>query len=99
MENLSQTEGAGQVGGMAGMFGDGIPTYYFQLVVGLYVVQIVYVLTLLGNGIENGADKLNERYTLGQNMIKSTVLYCLVALIVMVIFNLIAGKIMVATVS
>jgi hypothetical protein len=99
MEKLSQAEGAGRVGGMAGLFGDGIPTYYFQLVVGLYVVQIVYVLTILGNGIENGADELNERYTLGQNMIKSTVLYCLVACIVMIIFNLIAGKIMVSTIS
>ena len=99
MEKLSQAEGAGNVGGMAGMFGDGIPTYYFQLVVGMYVVQIVYVLTILGNGIENGADELNKRYTLGQNLIKSTVLYCLIACIVMIIFNLIAGKIMVSTIS
>ena len=29
----------------------GLPTYYFQLVVGIYVVQIVYILTILSNGI------------------------------------------------
>jgi len=99
MAKLSQAEGAGQVGGMAGLFGDGIPTYYFQLVVGMYVVQIVYILTILGNGIENGSDKLNEKFVLGQNMIKSVVLYCIVAGTVMIIFNLIASKIMVATVT
>lgn len=99
MQKLSAAEGAQRIGGVAGLFGDGIPTYYFQIVVGLYVVQIVYILTILGNGIENGADKLNERYTLGQNMIKSTILYCCVALTVMVIFNIIASKIMVTTLA
>jgi hypothetical protein len=99
MQKLSQSEGAGRIGGVATLFGDGIPTYYFQIVVGLYVFQIVYVLTLLGNGIENGQDKLNERFTLGQNLIRSTILYCMIAGIVMIIFNLIASKIMVATVS
>ena len=99
MKTLSSAEGAGRVGGMASLFGDGIPTYYFQLVVGLYVVQIVYVLTVLGNGIENGADKLNERYMIGKNMVRSTLLYCAISTAVMVIFNLIASKIMITTTS
>jgi len=99
MQKLSAAEGAGRIGGMAGLFGDGIPTYYFQIVVGIYVVQIVYILTVLGNGIENGADKLSERYALGQNLINSTILYCFVAMVVMIIFNLIASKIMVSTLS
>lgn len=99
MQKMSQAEGAQRIGGMTSLFGDGIPTYYFQIVVGLYVVQIIYVLTVLGNGIENGADKLNERYQLGQTMVKSTVLYCTIAVIVMIIFNIIASKIMVTTLS
>ncbi|MBN2112462.1 hypothetical protein JW707_05180 [Candidatus Woesearchaeota archaeon] len=99
MQKLSQAEGASRISGVAGLFGDGIPTYLFQMVVGIYVVQIVYILTILSNGIENGADKLNERYDLGQNMIKSTILYCAIAMIVMVIFNIIASKIMVSTLS
>lgn len=77
-----------------GFFGQGIPTYYFQLIVGIYVVQITYILTILANGIENGSDKLNERYLLGKNMVRSTILYCVVALAIMLIFNFIANKIM-----
>ncbi|MBW3016435.1 hypothetical protein KY309_02390 [Candidatus Woesearchaeota archaeon] len=95
-KNISQmgAEQAGtSIGALAGFFGDGIPTYYFQLVVGVYVFQIVYILTILSNGIENGADKLQERYLLGTNLIRSTVLYCLIAGIVMLIFNIIALKI------
>lgn len=85
------TQAAGtQIGALATFFGDGIPTYYFQAVVGIYVFQIVYVLTILANGIENGADKLEERYLLGQNLLKSTLLYCFIAGTVMVIFNVIA---------
>jgi hypothetical protein len=95
-----------QIGGEAGstavnmaqFFGDGLPTYYFQLVVGIYVVQIIFILTILSNGIENGEDTLNERYLLGVNLIRSTVLYIVVSLFVMVLFNIIATTIMTATV-
>jgi hypothetical protein len=89
-------EGAGGVGGAlaTGFFGQGVPTYYFQIVVGIYVVQITYILTVLSNGIQNGTDKLNERYMLGKNLVKSTILYCVVAAAIMVIFNFIANRIM-----
>lgn len=88
--------GVGNAAGAAGLlslFGDTIPTYYFQLIVGFYVVQIIYILTSLSNGIENGEDKLNEEYLLGKNMISSMQLYCVTALIVMLIFNIIASTI------
>jgi len=75
------------------LFGDSIPTYYFQLVVGIYVVEIIIILTVLTNTIENGSDKLNEEYMLGHNMKRSTLLYCAIALIVMLIFNMIASKV------
>jgi len=88
------TAGAGQqISQIASLFGDGIPTYQFQLVVGIYIFEIVYILTILANGIENGEDKLQEKYQLGQNLVRSTMLYVLIAFVVMLIFNLIASKI------
>jgi len=81
--------------GLTDMFGDGVPTFYFQIVVGIYVIQIAYILTIMTNGIENGSDKLSERYLLGTNITNSTLLYCVVALAVIIVFNLIAGAIMV----
>ena len=75
------------------LFGDGIPTYYFQLVIGIYVVQIIYLLTVMANGIQNGEDKLAEQYSLGVNVKRSTLLYVGIALVVMILFNTIANQI------
>ncbi len=91
--NSQGPEVASRLGGLSGIFGDGIPTFYFQIIVGLYVVQIVYVLTIMVNGIENGADKLNEEYTLGQNLLKSSMLYTEFGLVIMLVYNIIANTI------
>ncbi len=89
--------GANPGAGILGLFGDGIPTFYFQIIVGVYVVQITYILTIISNGVENGSDKLNERYELGNNLIRSTLLYVFISGAVMLMFNIIAGRILVAT--
>src|SRR3989338_3985928 len=86
--------GAGRMSDMLNIFGIGIPTYHFQIVVGIYIVQITYILTILSNGIENGADKLGERYALGTNLINSTLLYCFLAATVIILFNLFASTIL-----
>jgi hypothetical protein len=82
---------------LLGMFGEGIPTYYFQIIVGIYVVQIAYILTVISNGVENGADNLAEKYSLGKNLIKPIILYSIIAIIVMLLFNTVAGRIMETT--
>ena len=50
-------------------------------------------MTVLTNGIENGADKIGERYSLGRTLVNSTITYCVVAFLVTLSFNLIAGSI------
>ncbi|TKJ17567.1 hypothetical protein CEE44_03470 [Candidatus Woesearchaeota archaeon B3_Woes] len=84
---------------VATMFGDGVPAYYFQIVVGIYVVQVVYILTIVINGIENGSDKLNERYTMGINLTKSVTLYIIISLVVILLFNTIAGRVLLTTIG
>lgn len=81
------------VAGLAEIFGDSIPTFYFQIVVGVYVVQITYLLTTLLNTIQNGYDPMNEKFLLGNYMFSSGVLYSMVALIVILIFNIIAAAV------
>ena len=98
-ESAGGGEGAAAPTGIIGLFGDGIPTYYFQLVVGIYVVQITFILTVIANGVENGSDKLNERYQLGNNLIRSTLIYIFISGAVMLMFNIIAGRILTATLS
>jgi transcription initiation factor IIE alpha subunit len=75
------------------MFSEGVPTFYFQIVVGLYVVELIYIISILVNGIENGSDKLNERFSIGNNLVKSTIMYVLIAGIVILVFNVLANMI------
>ena len=93
ISNLGTMEIGTQIGNIAGMFGEGVPPYFFQIVVGLYVFQIIFILTVLSTGIEHGADKLLERYNLGKNLIRSTVLYVIIAVFITITFNLIAARI------
>ena len=99
MQSMNADSDIGGVSGIPQLFTEGIPTFYFQIMVGIYVVQITYILTVLANGIENGADQLNERFQIGNNLIRSTILYSTVALAVMIIFNFIAASILGPTMS
>jgi hypothetical protein len=95
--DLTTQGGAGAtsgIGGIVTLFGSGVPAFHFQIIVGIYVVQITYVLTILSNGIENGSDSLQERFLLGKYLINATVLYTTISLVVMLLFNLIAAQIM-----
>ena len=97
-ETTSATEIGGIPGGFTGLIGlfdikNIIPSYYLQLIIGLYVVEITIILTILVNGIENGADILNEKYSLGKNLYKSSIIYMLIAFFVTVIFTVLANAI------
>ena len=99
MEDMASMAGSGGGAGIMEMFGLGIPAFYFQIVVGLYVVQLSYILTILKNGIENGDDKVGECFELGKNMTSTVLLYSVVTAAVMLIFNIIAGAILAGTVD
>ena len=72
---------------------DAIPSYYFQLVVGLYVLQITIILTILSTKIERGIDATTARHRIGKNVKKSMILYLVVALIGVILFNLLANAV------
>ena len=74
-----------------------IPSYYLQLIVGLYLVEVTIVLTILTNGIENGADDLAKENSLGKNLYRSSLLYIIVAFFTTLIFTLLAANIKLGT--
>jgi len=76
------------------MFGSGgISTFHFQAIVGLYVVEITFILSVLVNGIQNGADKIRESDIVGNNLVRSTLIYVVIAGIFSLAFSLIAVSI------
>jgi len=95
LSQYGEQGGSAGFGDMLTIFGIGIPTFHFQIIVGLYIIQLAYILTVLANGIENGVDKLGERFALGNSMKKGVLLYCFIAGIVTLLFNLFASAILV----
>ena len=92
---LGQTGASAQsMGSLSNIFGgSGMPTYYFQIVVGVYVVEVIYILAGVASNIENGSDKLGEHYYVGTSLVKATLLYVVITFLVVLMFNLIAGAV------
>ena len=75
------------------LFGNGVPAYYFQIIVGIYVVQITIILTLLSTRIERGYDQTTTHQRLSKNLLTAGILYFLVSFIGIVVFTLLANTV------
>jgi len=90
--------GFGGIGNLQGVLSilditDIIPGYQFQIVIGLFVVEIGIVLSVLSSGIENGIDKVTQRYTIAKNLFISAGLYFIISLVSILVFSVLAGGI------
>ena len=74
--------GGGNIGGMLGMFDVTlmIPTYWLQIVIGFYIMEIVFILTSTLVTIESGRDVLQTTAETGKNLKRAMTLYFIVAL-------------------
>jgi len=68
-----------------------IPPYWLQIVVGVYLVEIIYILTITLVSVESGVDKLREKYEIAKNMQTGILLYVLAALAASLILSVLAG--------
>ena len=58
-----------------------IPPYFLQLAIGIYIVQIIFILTRALVVIDSGEDKLEKTNQTGKNLIKGVMLYLITAFI------------------
>jgi len=74
-------EAAGGVSGILGMFDPVlmIPTYWLQIVVGIYLVEIVFILTSTLVTIKSGRDPLQTTAETGRNLKVTMMLYFVIA--------------------
>jgi hypothetical protein len=68
-----------------------IPTYWLQIVVGLYLIQIVFILTSTLVTIKSGRDPLEETYEKANNLRRTITLYFFIALASIIGLTLIAA--------
>lgn len=86
--NLSQfagedVSGVGSFSALTEIFNlaDMIPPYYLQIIVGIYLIQIIFILTGTLVTIDSGEDKLEKTNKIGKNLLRGMLLYFITALI------------------
>jgi len=79
--DLGAGESVGNLGNILGMFDPVlmIPTYWLQIVVGIYLIQVVFILTSTLVTIKSGRDPLQMTAEVGKNLRTSIILYLVVA--------------------
>jgi urease gamma subunit len=89
----SSISGIGNLSSMLSIFNieTMIPTYWIQVIVGIYLVEIVFILTTTLVTINHGKDDLATTSEQGINLKKSIITYFMVALISIFALTLVAG--------
>ena len=102
---LGQLENLVAVGGDASLGGFGtisnlislfklsnmIPPYFMQIAIGIYIIQIIFILTGTLVTIDAGEDKLKKTHDISKNLIRGSILYLITALITILALTLLAG--------
>ena len=58
-----------------------IPPYFLQIIIGVYIVEIIFILTKALVAVNSGQDELKETYEIASNLMRGGMLYIIVALI------------------
>ncbi len=85
--------GLGNLSQLAGIFTRElmIPPYFLQIAVGIYLIQMIFILTRTLVIVDSGEDKLERTNKTGKNLIQGMMLYFITALIsILLLFALAA---------
>ncbi|MEK6885741.1 MAG: hypothetical protein AABX17_02135 [Nanoarchaeota archaeon] len=83
----------GIAGKITGLFGveNLIPPYFLQVCVGIYIIEIIFILTKTLVTVDSGPDELKSTYEIGKNLLSGGLLYYIVALVALIALSSIAA--------
>jgi Flp pilus assembly protein TadB len=89
----AELAGLGNISNMLNLFDfvNMIPPYFLQIAIGIYIIQIVFILTGTLVTIDSGEDKLKRAYDISKNLIRGTILYLVIAFISIIVLSTIAS--------
>ena len=92
-EGTSEIAGLGSLGSIVGIFDvkTMIPPYFIQISIGLYIVQIIFILTGALVTVNSGKDVLREKYELARNLKRGLLLYLATAFVSIFALSVLAG--------
>ena len=81
--DLGSTSGIANIGTILSIFDitTMIPPYFLQIAIGIYLIQVIFILTGTLVTIDSGEDKLERTHRIGENLKKGMVFYFITALI------------------
>jgi len=71
-----------------------VPPYYLQIAVGIYLIEIIFILTSALVSIDSGEDKLETMSKTGKNLNRGVLLYFIVALLSTVVLFFISAVVL-----
>ena len=79
----SEIAGIGSIGNIVNLFDITaiIPPYFVQMSIGIYLIEIIFILTGTLVTVDSGKDALQEKYELGKNLKRGLTLYLITTLI------------------
>ncbi len=79
----SAIAGLGTIGNITQLFNVSymIPPYFLQVAIGIYIIEIIFILTGTLVTVDAGEDKLKQTYEISKNLIKGGILYLIIALL------------------
>lgn len=91
--NGSDLAGIGNISSIINLFDINkmIPPYFIQIAVGIYIIEIIFILTNVLVIIDSGDDKLKRTSDIGKNLRLGIGLYTLISLISILILSILAA--------
>lgn len=68
-----------------------IPPYYLQIAIGIYIVQVIFILTGVLVTINSGNDKLKKTHEIAKNLKRGVLMYFIIALVSIVALSALGG--------
>ncbi|MBU2615766.1 MAG: hypothetical protein KKC19_01545, partial [Nanoarchaeota archaeon] len=87
--DLSQLGSEGVPGSLSGLVGPGgifqiadlIPPYFLQIIIGIYLIQIIFILTRTLVVIDSGEDGVQKTFKTGSNLSAGMIFYFVTSLL------------------
>jgi hypothetical protein len=87
LENLVGGDGLFQVTNM-------IPPYFLQIAIGIYLIQVIFILTSTLVVVDSGEDKLEKTNKTGKNLRRGILLYFITALIATIVLFILGSVVL-----
>lgn len=68
-----------------------IPPFFLQIAIGIYIIQIIFILTGTLVTVDSGEDRLRQTNQISKNLIRGFVLYLIVATVAIVLLSALSG--------